>query len=195
MTTLLRAGLTIASLLVLSCDRRVPSSPAGPSVPDQASPPVSAKDAPVFILAFAAFKNDELVECDDLELSQPTKAGTDPKALADSLWASLKKPKNTGVVLTRLLRACGEQFSDRKPFAVCSYSALMKKDFPALHARTSHFSFPNIFRNDGMMRECLENGGSWSSIPRTSEEFREAQLRFDTLDAQKQIKSLMHHAE
>jgi len=32
-------------------------------------------------------------------------------------------------------------------------------------------------------------------MSRTSDEFREAQLRFDTLDAQKQMKKLMHQAE
>jgi hypothetical protein len=42
-----------------------------------------------------------------------------------------------------------------------------------------------------MMRECLQLGGSWSSMSRTSDEFRDAQLRFDTLDAQKQMKKLL----
>jgi hypothetical protein len=191
----LRAVLTIAaSLLALSCDRKTASSPAGVPLAGKASVPEVAKPARVLLLAFAGFKNDDLVECDELDVPQPAKAGADLKAVADQLWASFKKPKDTSIVMTRLQRSCGEQFPDRKPFAVCSDPVLFK-DVPALHARVSHFSFANVFRSDGMMRECLELGGTWSSMSRTSDEFGEAQLRFDTLDAQKQMKKLMHQTD
>ncbi|HVV49876.1 MAG TPA: hypothetical protein VHO06_09470 [Polyangia bacterium] len=190
-----RAGVivVIVSGLLVACERRPQSSAPSVSTTEPAPAPAAAK-TPVLLLALAAFKNDELVECDDLEGTGQIKPGADIKAASDQLWGAFKKPKDSTVVTTRLQRKCSEQFQDRKPFAVCS-NPLMVKDVPGLHVRISHYSFANVFRTDGLMRECMQLGGEWSAMSRTSDEFREAELRFDTLEAQKQVKTLMRQAQ
>jgi hypothetical protein len=188
-----RAVLAIAALAALSCQHKASNTPPPPPS-TQAPSPADAKPVRVLVLAFAGFKNDDLVECDELDVPQPTKPGADIKGGADQLWASFKKPKDPSVTMVRVQRSCAEQFPDRKPFGVCADSVLLKS-MPALHARVAHFSFANVFRSDWAMRECLEEGGSWSAMSRTSDEFHEAQLRFDTLDAQRQMKKLLHQVE
>jgi hypothetical protein len=179
--TLTFAALTV-SLAGAGCERR--SAGIAPS-------PRSARPARTLLLAFAAFKSDDLVECDDIELAGAAlKKGADLKGAADQLWTSFSRPKDAALTMARLTRSCEDQFADRRPFGTCTDWAPWKPA-PALRARTLHFSFPEVFRSDWAMRECLENGGQWSSLPRISQEFREAQLRFDTIEAQKSLGKLM----
>ena len=153
----------------------------------------SAPTQPAFVLSFAAFKGDDMVECDEFS-AVTAKPAADIAAAADALWKSFQPGKADGGTVTRLSRPCAEQFSDRPPFGSCVGYAIWK-DAPGLRASTFHYAFGDVYRSDWAMKECLNMGGAWSSIPRTSEQFREAQLRFDALNAQKQIDRAMRRLD
>ena len=165
--------------------------------PPAPAPPTKPKQLTISALSVAVFDHDDLVECEDFEVGGTPNPDADLNALtaevkkrADDVWKGLSKQQGSRES-TRLQRSCIDQFRDRKAFATCS----MVADNAVVRAKWSYYSFPNVFRNDGAMKECIKSKGTWEALSRESDEFREAQLRFDTLDAQKQFKRLMPKSE
>jgi hypothetical protein len=185
--------LVAAFLLVATssgCRQQAASAPTAPPPP----PLAPSQPSTVRIISFASFDHSDLVECDDVEIVGTLKPDAsaasfeaEVKTLADGIWKSLK-PVGTRIP-TRLQRSCAEQFTDRRPFATCSDVALW--DQQMLRGRLLHYAFADVFRSDWAMKECIERSGTWKATSRESEEFREAQLRFDALEAQRQLKKLM----
>lgn len=140
-------------------------------------------------VSFAAFKGTDLVECDDVVASKVVYRDVDPALLrqaADELWAAFKAP-DKGSTATRLNKSCGEQFPDRLPFGVCEDQPIRND----ILGTVAHYSFADVFRSDWAMKECLENKGHWTSMPRQSRSFIEAQMRFDQADIQRRTRKLL----
>jgi hypothetical protein len=169
-------------VLVLACSRERAKDPQ----PAQQAPEVTKPPGPVIILATAAFRDDRLAECDELFVRPPKPLGVDAGAkvaeIADAIWNARKELK--GVTMTRLNRACDEQFADRKPFGAC-FDMPMFKDRPELRGNVRHYSFDAVFKSDGMMRECMQEGGNWKAMSKDSPEYIGAKLENDSDKAQK----------
>ena len=172
----------LIAVLVVACSRERAAPPPPPAGPTPAAGPVA-----VTILVFAAFKNDNLSECDEVFVKSPkplsADAGAAVTAMADAFWESLAKKKGD-TTITRLSRSCEEQFRDRKPFGVC-FDTTINKDAAQIRGNIRHFSFGAGFKSDWAMRECLESGGRWESMSRDSPEFLQAKLSHDMDNAQK----------
>jgi hypothetical protein len=182
--------VAIVCLVAASAACRKQSEQGPPAAPP---PPAAPQPTTAWVLSIAGFEHDDLVECNDMEVRlPPTDADVSGraakiKAFADDAWGRIKP---VGARLpTRLQRPCAEQFRDRKAFAVCSDVSGDKDG--RIRARVFHYSFADVFRSDAAMKECIEQSGTWDAMSRESREFHEAQLRFDTLEAQRQMKKLM----
>src|SRR5206468_2678631 len=131
----------------------------------------TAAPGPVVLLTFAGFKNDVLIECDEI-LVRELKPDASATAAADALWNAMEKmrEKEKDTTVTRLARTCGEQFRDRKPFGVC-HDIAFGKNAKGIRANIYHFAFAAVFKSDWAMRECLESGGDWKAMSKDSPEF------------------------
>lgn len=179
----------LAALCCLAgCRSRAPEAvrDAGGAAEAAAAPRV------YWTLSFAAFRNDRLDECSDFEIrrmpgdnTQKRDAGFKSKAeadamaiqLGDSLWKAMEpNRKKLSAATTRLAQPCRQQFADRPPFGTCSMRQLLKDKIPNLVTRTLHYSYEDVYKSDAMMRECLEAGAHWDSLPRTSRAVRETEM-------------------
>jgi len=174
-------------------------SPAPPETvrpqPDEPRP----VDGPQFVVSVAVFNGDSLFECVDIEAIN----ASDVSALAEKAWKGMSGNKqNKGTTLTRLGASCATQFSDRRPFAVCTLptgsvngSAAGTTVATKINTRSLTFSFSDVFKSDSLLKDCLKAGGKWESMARDSQEFREAQMRFTLDDMQARHRKVQRDLE
>lgn len=128
-------------------------------------------------LSFAAFQDDTLVECNDIEFPQTTRLPdggiVDP---AQNFEKVITEGQPDASVL-KLNRSCSEQFHDHPALATCSVE--YRGRTAVAHGSSAFYSFNDVFRSDHRMKECLSMHGSWQAVSRDSETFRRAENEYN----------------
>jgi hypothetical protein len=156
-------------------------------------------DQELRVVSFAGFNRDVLDVCEDVSMRGTLIPDADAREVlasiqhhGEEMWKGVQSKQKGSRSVVKLGRPCGEQFADRKPFAVCS-DEVIAQAMAAFRGTTVYYSFANVFRSDFAMRKCLEHNGSWRTMSRDSDEFREAQLRFEAAGVPGEPKELPRH--
>jgi hypothetical protein len=143
-------------------------SPAPSAAPVAVSAPVSpavesAPSAPTrYHAASAIFDGATLVGCFDIESSNPIELNMDEQ--------------------THVLRVpCSEMYSDRTVIASCETPVRTEQS----EGITTLLYYRTDAVGDGDSIGCVENGGTWSALPRDSREYRRARLEESTEQLQR----------
>ncbi len=150
----MRAIISSLALVLLACgqNKAAPVPPPSPSSSIVVAPLPTSR---TYRASFSHFIKDDLFECVDLE-RVVTDGGADPFE-----GFEVKEAK-------RIPKTCGETFAGRSVLATCKD----KESGTVAH----FFDFETVGLSDGLMKDCLEDGGEWSALPRDSREFKRAKL-------------------
>ncbi len=174
-----RSKLLVVLLFTVACNRKTASiadaSPPAVVAPMAAPLPVvvvdAAPPAKVSRTSLAKLTAGILDECVDVSFQgEPADAGPNWDPTADFVKGAKRKDKDVMVVP----KGCAVQFADRTPLAVCSFE---KEQKGVRVAYTSNrYLFEDVGLSDTAMKECIEMGADWKSVPRDSKEWRAAKL-------------------
>lgn len=167
---------TIFALLFLAaCSKPVQKTDHSPVAP----PPVVASQPATrtFVAAAYGMTGGKLDTCVEVSVEVDV-----PKDVATG-WPK----KNPAEVLlpkegTKLPGTCKEQFGDRVALASCE---LDPKPYAAdggsltVGRRSVHYLFETVGTSDEEMNTCNAAGGRWTSIPRTSREWKRAAIEHE----------------
>ena len=195
------AAVVVVVVVVASCgsDSRSaenePARAATPSPPASAAPEPPPPAAPgprtlTQVHHVASFRQDELDECTDFEVTYQVSA-----SLPD--WAPSARPNLGGDGATPIQRPCAEQFAGRTVLATCAIRAERSEGDQAagevrqtLAINSSYYRYATTFEEQGYMRDCLGASGDWQAVADTSDEYRRARLDFHARELRRAAKRL-----
>jgi len=161
------------ALLVLSaCHRKEAPRPTHEVQVAAPSPPAPKPHPQSYQGALANFAKGQMWECTDVvvTIDPPEDAGAGWKPNGDPL------EKIFGKEVMRLPKPCAKQFHDRAALASCTVSNAVEG--MRVKATSSYYNYEDVGLGDEHMKDCLQAGGSWNSLPSDSREWRRANLSY-----------------
>lgn len=184
------AGVTLCVAIGHSHDDSSarPSVAALPSAaPSAAATPSAAPSTgpiPPFYASVALFnEREELAVCADRDITaRVLEAGAPTEQSVAAVRQTFAEREGDSSVATMLNKECGKAFSDRLVLAKCVTPAMA----------LTYYSF-DLLQDDRTMRQCIKNGGTWTSLPRDSDEYKLAKSEWDVAKATRDLKKLQGH--
>lgn len=193
-----KSAIWVAFLICGACKLpTIDSSTSSTAIVAEGMPPSSASsvtdsEALRLTMGLGFFVHEKIESCADSDLTFKRQADLD-KFKQSLLNVAREDPDaaKKGGGVTAFPNGCAASFKDRVALATCT-----KQSTPGAKATgvsTDTYYAIEYLQDESKMRDCMKQGGKWSSLPHDSDEYQLADSEWKLRKSEAELKRLQGH--